>query len=45
MWVVRNDLRRLLVVSWDVSRVEKGLEPDKSRKPEIGWQELVNQRL
>ena len=24
---------------------EKGLEPDKSRKPEIVWKELVDQRL
>jgi len=45
MWVVRNDLRRLLVVSWDVSRAETELEQDKSRKPEIVWQGLVNQRL
>ena len=31
--------------AWDVPGAEKGLEPDKSRKPEIIWQELVNQRL
>ena len=31
--------------AWDVPGAEKGLEPDKSRKPEIVWQELVNQRL
>jgi hypothetical protein len=31
--------------AWDVPGTEKGLEPDKSRKPEIVWQELVDQRL
>jgi ribonuclease Z len=31
--------------AWDVPGAEKGLEPDKSRKPEIIWQELVDQRL
>ena len=45
MWVVRNDLRRLLVFSWGVSRTEPGSEPDTSRKPEIVWQDLVNQRV
>jgi ribonuclease Z len=31
--------------AWDVPGTEKGLEPDKSRKPEIVWEELVKQRL
>jgi len=31
--------------AWDVPSTEKGLEPDKSRKPEIVWPELINQRL
>jgi hypothetical protein len=31
--------------AWDVPGTEKGLEPDKSRKPETIWPELVNQRL
>ena len=31
--------------AWDVPGTEKGLEPDKSRKDEIVWPELVNQRL
>ena len=31
--------------AWDVPGTEKGLEADKSRKSEIVWQELVDQRL
>ncbi len=31
--------------AWDVPGTEKGLEPDRSRKPETIWPELVNQRL
>jgi hypothetical protein len=31
--------------AWDVPGTEKGLEPDKGRKPEIVWKELVDQRL
>ena len=31
--------------AWDVPGAEKGLEPDRTRKPEIVWKELVNQRL
>jgi ribonuclease Z len=31
--------------AWDVPGTEKGLEPDKTRKPEIIWKELVDQRL
>ena len=31
--------------AWKVPGTEKGLEPDRSRKPETVWPELVNQRL
>ena len=31
--------------AWDVPGTEKCLEPDKSRKDEIIWPELVKQRL
>ena len=31
--------------AWDVPGSEKGLEPDRSRKSEIVWKELVDQRL
>ena len=31
--------------AWDVEGTAKGLEPDKSRKPEIIWKELVDQRI
>jgi ribonuclease Z len=31
--------------AWDVPGSEEGLEPDRSRKPEIVWKELVDQRL
>ena len=31
--------------AWDVPGTEKGLEPDKSRKSETVWPELVKQRL
>ena len=31
--------------AWDVEGTEKGLEPDPTRKPEIVWPELIDQRL
>ena len=31
--------------AWDVPGTEPGLEPDPTRKPEIVWPELINQRL
>ena len=31
--------------AWDVEGTEPGLEPDPTRKPEIVWPELINQRL
>jgi len=31
--------------AWDVPGTEKGLEPDPTRKSEIVWPELINQRL
>jgi ribonuclease Z len=31
--------------AWDVEGTGKGLEPDPTRKPEIVWKELADQRL
>ncbi len=31
--------------AWDVPGTEKDLEPDRTRKDEIVWSELVDQRL
>ena len=31
--------------AWDVPGTEKGLEADKSRKSEMVWPELINQRM
>ena len=50
VWNLNRDgiTERMAVSSdeaWDVPGTEKGLEADKSRKPEIIWPELVNQRL
>jgi hypothetical protein len=47
--VTRDGIEERMAVSaddaWDVPGPEEGLEPDKSRKPEIIWPELINQRL
>ena len=49
VWNITKDsiLGRMAVSpnkAWDVPGTEKGLLPDKSRKGEIRWPELVNQR-
>ena len=31
--------------AWDVEGPDEGLEPDPSRKPEMVWPELIEQRL
>ena len=31
--------------AWDVPSVEEGLRADPTRKPEIVWPELINQRM
>ncbi len=47
--ITRSGITERMAVSsdeaWDVPGTEKGLEPDRSRKPETVWPELVNQRL
>ena len=47
--LTRNGITERMGVSsdeaWDVPGTEKGLEPDKSRKDETVWPELVKQRL
>ncbi len=47
--LTRNGITERMAVStdeaWDVPGTEKGLEPDRSRKAESVWPELVNQRL
>ena len=42
-WTRRGLARCSMVVFY--SKTEKGVEPDKSRKPETVWPELVKQRL
>ena len=47
--LTRDGVRERMAVStdeaWDVPGTEEGLQPDPTRKPEIVWPELINQRL
>ena len=47
--LTRDGVQERLAVStdeaWDVPGTEEGLQPDPTRKPEIVWPELINQRL
>ena len=47
--LTRDGVQERMAVStdeaWDVPGTEEGLQPDPTRKPEIVWPELINQRL